>query len=148
MKGEAMMRWERRALLLAGAVTLLCGALACRSLVPIYEVRDAPLLAKPGVTLEEASEEIRLAAGQLGWVTEKESPGVLRATLHLRSHVAVVRIEHDTRVFSILPVETQGIRREGNRIHPNYNGWIQNLSTRISREHVRHAAASATGGAP
>lgn len=47
-----------------------------------------------------------------------------------------MRIEHDTRSYSILAVETQGIRREGDRIHPNYSGWIQNLQKQISLEPV------------
>jgi hypothetical protein len=110
--------------------------LACRSLVPIYEVNDAPLLVEGDVTLDDVADAIWRAGGQLGWEIQRESPGVLRGTLRLRSHLAVVRIEHDTRSFSIHGVETRGIRREGDLIHPNYNGWIQNLRTRIIYQKV------------
>ena len=49
----------------------------------------------------------------------------------------MVRIE-TTRSISIMPVETQNIEREGDLIHPNYNGWIQNLQRRISSTPVEH----------
>jgi hypothetical protein len=122
-------------------VSFACLALfvACRTLVPIAVVHDAPLLSTPDSTLAEVTEAIGVAALSLGWEVEKESPNALRATLRLRSHVAVVRIEYDTRTFSILPVETQNIKREGDLIHPNYNGWIQNLQKRISWTPVQQA---------
>jgi hypothetical protein len=126
------------------AVSFACLALfvACRTLVPIAEVHDAPLLSTPDSTLAEVTEAIGVAALSLGWEVEKESPNALKATLRLRSHVAVVRIEYDTRTFSILPVETQNIKREGDLIHPNYNGWIQNLQKRISWTPVQQTLES------
>jgi hypothetical protein len=120
----------RAALALPAAILFLTGV-TCRSLDPILQVHDAPLL------MVEGDEAIWRAGGRLGWQIERESPGVLKGTLRLRSHLAVVRIEHDTRAFSIITVETQGIERDGDRIHPNYNGWIQNLRTRISLEPIR-----------
>ena len=110
---------------------------ACRTLVPIAEVRDAPLLSSEDTTLDDVAELVWLSAVSLGWDVEKESPGVMKATLRLREHVAVVRIEHDTRFFSILAVETQRIEREGDRIHPNDNGWMENLQERISFSSAR-----------
>jgi hypothetical protein len=128
----------RRSIVVSACGVLLLTATACRILKPIYDVNDAPLLSSESATLDDASEAIWRAGRKLGWEIEKESPGVLNGTLHLRRHVAVVRIEHDTRVFSIHEVETQNIRREGDRIHPNYNGWIHFLEQKIAAEPVRH----------
>jgi hypothetical protein len=128
----------RRFIGVSACGVLLLTASACRSLTPIYEVNDAQLLPGENATVDDASEAIGRAGRKLGWEIEKESPGVLKGTLHLRRHVAVVRIEHDTQVFSIHGVETQNIRREGDRIHPNYNGWIHFLEQKIAIEPVRH----------
>jgi hypothetical protein len=127
----------RRGIVAAVCGFLLMTALSCRGLAPIYEVNDAQLLHGESITVDDASEAIGRAGRKLGWEIEKESPGVLKGTLHLRRHVAVVRIEHDTQVFSIHDVETQNIRREGDRIHPNYNGWIHFLEQKIAMEPVR-----------
>ena len=122
----------------AGVLLLTLGA--CRSLRPIYEVERAPLQTSENATLEDASEAIWRAGRKLGWEIEEESPGVQNGTLRLRGHVAVVRIEHDTKVFSIRDVKTENLRREGDRIHPNYNGWIHFLEQKIEAEPVTHAA--------
>jgi hypothetical protein len=136
------MRLARRPLFVAVSLACLGLFVACRTLVPIAEVHDAPLLTTPHNTLDQVTEAIGVAALSLGWDVEKQAPGVMQATLRLRNHVAVVRIEYDTRTFSILPVETQNIKREGDLIHPNYNGWIQNLQRRISSTPVAEASVS------
>ena len=130
---------SRLALLFALAGLTL--ALGCRSLVPIAEVHDAPLLTIPDATIDDAAYAVAIAARSLGWVTDPVSPGVMTATLHLRTHTAVVRIEFDTAKYSIVPVETQNIKREGDLIHPNYNGWMQNLQRRISSTPIRRRPA-------
>ena len=129
----------RRSIVVSAFRVLLLTAAACRNLAPIYEVNGAQLLFGDGATVDDASEAIWRAGRKLGWKIEKESPGVLKGTLHLRGHVAVVRIEHDTQVFSIHDVETQNIRRERRRIHPTYNGWIHFLEQKIAMEPVRNA---------
>lgn len=128
---------NRRAIVASACCVLLLTTFACRSLAPIYDVSGAQLHASESATVDDASEAIWRAGRKLGWEIEKESPGVLKGTLHLRRHVAVVRIEHDTQIFSIHDVETQNIRREGDRIHPNYNGWIHFLEQKIAMEPVR-----------
>lgn len=127
----------RRSTVVSVCGVLLLTAASCRTLEPIYEVNGAQLLPGDGTTLDDASEAIWRAGRKLSWEIEKESPGVLKGTLHLRGLVAVVRIEHDTQVFSIHNVETQNIPRERSRIHPTYNGWIHNLEKRIAMEPVR-----------
>ena len=127
-------------IVLSVSSVLLLTIFACRSLRPIYQVERAPLRTSENATLEDASEAIWRAGRKLGWEIEEESPGVSIGTLHLRSHVAVVRIDHDTKVFAIHDVKTENLRREGDRIHPNYNGWIHFLETKIEAEPVGHAA--------
>ena len=59
-------------------------------------------------------------------------PGVIRATLHLRTHVAVTEITYNEQVFSIIYVDSTNLDYDGTSIHKNYNGWIQNLERAIS----------------
>lgn len=97
---------------------------------PIYNVSQHPFTS-PG-TLAGRTAQIRQAAVGLGWQTEVIRPGMIRATLHLRSHVAVTEITYNEQVFSILYVDSSNLQYDGTSIHKNYNGWIQNLERAIN----------------
>ena len=59
---------------------------------------------------------------------------MIRATLNLRTHVAVTEITYNEQVFSILYVDSTNLQYDGTSIHKNYNGWIQNLERAISQQ--------------
>ena len=61
---------------------------------------------------------------------EKE-PGRIVGTLSLRSHEAVVEILYDTEGYSITYLNSVNLKYDGQRIHKNYNSWVQNLSNAI-----------------
>lgn len=59
-------------------------------------------------------------------------PGIIDATLHLRTHVAVVRIDYDRDSFSVKYVRSENLNHERRPdgtevIHPNFNSWVENL---------------------
>jgi hypothetical protein len=59
-----------------------------------------------------------------------------RATLNLRSHVAVTEIAYDETRFTIRYADSRNLGYDGTSIHKNYNGWIQNLERAISQQPV------------
>jgi hypothetical protein len=124
---------KRRTLVVAGPPVLAALALgACTA--PIYNVPgrrfDSP------APFEARAEQIRRAAGGLGWQTDLVRPGVMRATLNLRSHVAVVEITYSADAFAIRYLDSRNLQYDGSSIHKNYNGWIQNLERAIAQQPV------------
>lgn len=123
-----MMR--RRSVLGMGpaAVALAAAGLAgCTQ--PIYNV-ESQAFGNPG-TLEARAMQIERAGAGLGWQVARVRPGVMRATLNLRTHVAITEITYDTERFAIRYVDSANLQYDGTSIHRNYNGWIHNLERAI-----------------
>jgi hypothetical protein len=112
--------------------------------------RNAPILAEAGgdfvgrASLAQRADQIRLAGASLGWRMDSLGPGLMRGTLDLRSHQAVVDIPYDTQRFSIRYVSSSNLNYDGTVIHRNYNSWIRNLQNAI----VTHSAGSTQAAAP
>ena len=104
---------------------------ACRQ-APVYDVQTASF-ANPtaNVALEERGLQIKRAGVALGWQMVDEAPGVIRATISLRTHRAVAEIRYDPARFSIRYIDSVNLNYDGSNIHPNYNGWIQRLEQTI-----------------
>ena len=116
----------RRTLLTAG---LAAGALgACARTAPVYQ-GGGEFVGRG--SLAQRGDEIRRAGAQLGWVMESQGPGLMRGTLNLRTHQAVVDIPYDQRRFSIRYAGSTNLDYDGTSIHRNYNGWVQNLQNAI-----------------
>ncbi|WP_149538286.1 hypothetical protein [Siccirubricoccus phaeus] len=82
-------------------------------------------------TLAQRADQIRRAGTGLGWIIEPQGPGLMRGTLNLRTHQAVVDIPYDTQRFSIRYVSSSNLDYDGTVIHRNYNSWVQNLQNAI-----------------
>ena len=82
-------------------------------------------------TLSQRADQIRRAGAGLGWRMEPQGPGLVRGTLNLRTHQAVVDIPYDTQRFSIRYVSSSNLDYDGRVIHRNYNSWVQNLRNAI-----------------
>ena len=82
-------------------------------------------------TLAQRAAEIRRAGAGLGWVMQDQGPGLMRGTLNVRTHQAVVDIPYDTRRFSIRYVTSTNLDYNGSTIHRNYNSWVRNLQNAI-----------------
>ncbi len=82
------------------------------------------------------------------WIPTKVRDGKIQATLFLRSHVAVVDIDYDKDSFQIHYVRSENLnykRRDGEElIHPNYNGWVRNLTADIDAALSQQRALAAT----
>lgn len=105
---------------------------ACARTAPVYNVTGMPVTAsKPNPTLDEVSKAIIRAGAGLGWQMAPVKPGEMVGTLHLRDHVAVVDITYDTKTYNINYKNSDNLNYDGQNIHKNYNGWIQNLDRAI-----------------
>jgi hypothetical protein len=114
------------------ASVLLLLAVGCRGSVPVYNVTDAPVAAsKPNPSLDEVGKAIQRAGAALGWQMKETKPGQILGTLNLRKHVAVVDVNYSVKSYSIRYKDSTELDYDGGNIHPNYNGWIQNLDKGI-----------------
>lgn len=121
---------QRRTLLLLGLT--LPALAACGRQAALVSQVDGEFQG-PG-SLAERALQIRRAGASLGWSMSDWQPGLMRGTLNLRSHQAVVDIPYDRNRFSIRYVDSTNLNASAGTIHPNYNAWVQNLRNAIMRE--------------
>ncbi|PXF63278.1 hypothetical protein [Kangiella spongicola] len=87
------------------------------------------------VSGEKTVEDVKLSiiqAGQvLGWQMQPIAPGVIRGTLNIRAHQAVVDIPYNTKSYSIIYVSSVNLDYDGQTIHRSYPRWVNNLKAKI-----------------
>lgn len=115
-------------LILPFVVLLMVG---CRGAVPIQNVESAPIATNKPASLEEIEKAIIRAGATLGWQMAPRGQGKVEGTLLLRKHRAVVDVNYDAKNYSIKYKDSSELDYDGAKIHPNYNGWIQNLDKAI-----------------
>lgn len=121
-----MLKTLFRTSLMAGLLLLA----ACR-MAPVYNVQSETLYTPQNATLEDVTEAIKRAGLGLGWQLITEAPGSMTGRLSLRSHVAVVDIQYDTKAISITYADSVNLKYNGTSIHKNYNSWVMNLKNAI-----------------
>ena len=127
------MRITRWAAVIVSALILV--AAGCRGAVPVYNVTDATVAAsKPNPSLDDVGKAIQRAGATLGWQMKQTKPGHMLGTLYLRKHVAVVDVNYGVTSYSISYKDSTELDYDGGNIHPNYNGWIQNLDKGIKAQ--------------
>lgn len=100
--------------------------------MPVYNVTDAPVAAsKPNPSLDDVGKAIQRAGVTLGWQMKDTKPGHILGTLYLRKHMAVVDVNYSAKSYSIVYKNSTELNYDGQNIHPNYNGWIENLDKAI-----------------
>lgn len=118
---------KRRAALLTAVA---CGlAAGCARHAPVYTASGTPFAGD--APRSARSEQIRRAGAGLGWAMDDVRPGLIRGTLNLRTHQAVVDIPYDRDRFSIQYAGSSNLDYDGATIHSNYNGWVQRLEQTI-----------------
>jgi hypothetical protein len=123
--------------ILAAAAALVVFA-GCTT-APIQNVEQAPIVlasGKTSVTMAEVNNAIVRAGTRLGWQMQPQAPGRLTGRLALRTHTAIVDVEHDTKTYSIKYRDSTNLDAKDGTIHKNYNGWVQNLDKAIRSELV------------
>ena len=114
--------------------TLLLGA--CRT-APVFNVEAQPIaVTGSSHTADDVRKAIIRAGSRRGWVFRDEGPGKLVGTLSLRKHQATVDVAYGMDSYDITYRDSQNLSYDAanNKIHANYNGWVQNLVKDISIE--------------
>ncbi len=120
-------------------------AVAAAPSVKLRNIPASPHFAPTGTPLPDLAAALALAVTDEGWIVTSEARGVIRATLYIRSHEAIVNIGFDETNFWIdyqdsinLNYNPNGLKgtrtrraTEGPRIHRNYNVWVGQLAKRI-----------------
>ena len=108
----------------------------CATNARIHNVVDAPIIGPAGknLSLDQVRKAIERAGKSLGWRVLTERPGLFTGRLALRSHVAVVEIEHDATSYSIRYRDSTNLDAADGHIHKAYNQWIENLDQAIRTE--------------
>jgi len=81
--------------------------------------------------MDDIAKAIKRAGNSLGWQIKEDKPGHMTGTLYLRRHTAIVDISYDRKTYSITYKDSKELNYDGEVIHQNYNGWIQNLDNAI-----------------
>jgi hypothetical protein len=151
-------------------VILLVAVLMLSGLAPpfaaasttIRNVAPTPHSAPVATSLATISASIRLAANNRGWIITEEAPGIMLASLHVRTHTAMVTIGFDESNYWIEYRDSVNLdynpndRRKtktrramkGPRIHRNYNTWVAELATNIETQTKFPPKPNLTGPAP
>lgn len=117
-------------------LSIMLLALSGCNIAQVYNVPHQSIVtdkADKQVTDKDIYKSIVRAGAGLGWIVKRVKPGIAEASLHLRSHIAIVTIEYNKNDYSITYKESTDLRYDptAKTIHSNYNGWIQNLNRAI-----------------
>jgi hypothetical protein len=125
-------KWLAAAGRLATLAIGAAGLAACARTAPVYNVSNAGFVG--GGSMAQRNQQIKRAGAGLGWIMEDMGPNLIRATLNLRSHQALVDIRYDQGGFSMRYANSTNLNYDGTTIHRNYNGWVQRLEQHIIAE--------------
>ena len=106
---------------------------ACNTSRPLTNLNNHNIeyLVDEDETLDDIRVSILRAGQVLGWETDTVKPGLIRATLHLRAHTAVVDIPYSLTDYSIVYVDSNNLDYDGQNIHRSYPRWVNNLKAKI-----------------
>jgi hypothetical protein len=151
----------RNCVVLLVAVLMLAGLPIQSFATKVRDVPPTPLLAPAGVSLADIAAAIETAAAEEGWIAVVEAPGVMRATLRVRTHKAVVTIGFDESNFWIKYRDSKNLNynpdynimragawEDGPSIHSNYNTWVEELAKSIEVSTIAPGSSNSTNTAP
>ncbi len=120
------------ALAILGGVTLAGDAEARTK--PVENIENVPI--PVGLDMKTIGNAIVDGCAVRNWVAVEVEPGHMQCQLYLRTHMAKVDIRYDTNAFSITYADSENLKYDAakNRIHRNYNSWVQNLNGDIRNE--------------
>jgi len=111
-------------------------AAGCMRQAALQNPRNLPVVSASGQSLKEAQvkQAILDGARDKGWVARELSPGVITASLAIRSHLAEVEIPYSGSSYSILYKSSTNLDyRPGDQtIHNQYNNWVNYLRQAIN----------------
>jgi len=116
------------------AAALPAGAARTAALLN-YEELPVQTADGKALTLEQVRKAIIAGAATRQWAASVQPNNVVQLTYSRGKHTAVVAVKYSTKTYSIHYVDSTDLNygMEGGKpvIHPNYNGWINNLRQAI-----------------
>jgi len=85
-------------------------------------------------SLQTVETAILSATRKRGWVARIIRPGLIEASLTVRSHRAVVEIPYTDKNYSIMYKSSENLDYSDGTIHRHYNTWVTKLSRTIQDE--------------
>jgi hypothetical protein len=116
-----LMKW-----IVAFAVIAMLGG--CARTAPVDNIKST---VSAGHTEADVKRAILAAGMQNRWVMNAAAPGVIKARLQTRGHVAEARINYNTTSYSITYDSSLNLMASDGKIHKNYNRWVRNLDQAI-----------------
>ena len=119
---------------------LSMNAYAARSAVPLVNYENIAIVTGSNkvADIDNVKQAIRLGAAVKGWKIEESADGSLTATIVVRKHTVVVKINYEVNKYSIHYKDSVLMKYEVNNgqavIHPFYNVWVENLKNDIDIE--------------
>ena len=96
----------------------------------------APVAIPSGLAQDLVVKDIKRALAGRGWEVTGEQPGQIDATIHLREHMAKIKVTYDEAKVQFAYVDSSNLdfsEKRGRRyIHRNYLGWMTYLTTDLA----------------
>lgn len=130
-----MIKNSIRTFLLAVIASVLLTACTSHPLMNIQDKSVPNRLDGSAQTTETVKKGIIAGCVDKGWTCREVSPGLIEASINVRKHRAVADITYDSDSYSIAYKDSELLDYDSkhNTIHRNYNRWINNLDSAISR---------------
>ena len=104
---------------------------------PVYNVKNefVPTGIDNGQLSVGAVEKAILKAAQRrGWSPRIVKPGLIEASISVRTHRATIEIYYSESQYSIIYKSSENLNYNDGDIHRNYNNWVIKLSRTIQQE--------------
>lgn len=114
-------------------ILLLCG---CTS-APVSNINGETIPTAwngSAPALGDVEKAILSASQTRGWNSRIVRPGLIEASISVRSHRAEISIPYTERNYSIYYKSSDNLDYRNGSIHRNYNKWVMKLSQAIQRE--------------
>jgi caspase domain-containing protein len=95
----------------------------------VLNFSDVPI--KENVAMENVTKAIQAGAYKKGWKTRVVKPGEIEAEIVSRKRMVKVRINYNTKNYSISYLDSKNLKYDGTKIHRTYNSWVANLKKNI-----------------
>ena len=120
----------RKIILLVSFVILLVGCAA-----PVLNIENEPIPnpSNARISVSDVEKAILTASQERGWNARVIKPGLIEASIAVRTHRAAVEIPYSQNNYSINYKSSENLKYDSstNSIHANYSSWIKRLQISI-----------------
>ena len=119
---------------LCASLLLAVFLVGCSTSQPVHNIADTPVPRLVTASLDQVGKAIVSAVNARGWRVDKDEPGLIEASVNVRTHMATVSIPYTAKGYSIEYKDSVNLDHKGNNIHRNYNKWVILLDRNIQQQ--------------